>query len=198
MRAKRTGLAAVVACGLGAPTLGQTAVLSVMHNDPDGLVEPGQSVRIYATIEYSGAVQIAGVAGSLLATPNVGAAGAPYTPLGGILVNVGMASGGGIEGYDVASVPPFFTGGLTLPGWSLSPSLILEYQWTAPATPGVVEFDFVASPLAPNVRLYAQLQSPAFTEAQTTYVGASLTVVPSVGVLWAFGAAGFAGRPKRR
>lgn len=199
MRAMRRVLAAGIVCGAGASSLAQTAVVTVVHDDPDGFVEPGQAVRIGVMVDWAGGIQLAGLAGSLGPTPDVGVASVPTTPLGGPLVNVGAPLGGGIVGYDVASIPPSFTAGPSIiPGWAFPPIPVLEYTWTAPATPGVVEFDFVASPLAPNVRLYTSLVSPAFTEAQTTYVGTSLTVVPGVGSVWMLGAAAAALARRRR
>ncbi|MCB9840381.1 MAG: hypothetical protein H6809_01855 [Phycisphaeraceae bacterium] len=177
----------------------QTATVIVSHDDPDGLVEPGQAVRIGVMVDWTGGIQLAGLAGSLGPTPDVGIASSPSSPLGGPLVNVGTPLGGGIVGYDVASIPPFFTAGPNvIPSWAFPPIPVLEYTWTAPATPGVVEFDFTPRALAPNVRLYTSLLSIAPVEAQTTYVGTSLTVVPGVGVLWAFGAAAVVVGRRRR
>lgn len=173
----------IVTMSLGVPALGQPVFVTVSHDDPDGVVEPGQVVQIRATLDWMMfQSQFAGIAGSMGPAQGVGAASSPATTLPGqsSLVNVGVASGAGVFGFDVASIPPFFLGGLTLPVWNNWTINLLEYTWTAPTDyAGPVDFAFTPSALAPHARFYTSLQSPGWVEVPTTYVGTSIIVVPS-------------------
>ncbi|MCA9287146.1 MAG: hypothetical protein KDA05_01090, partial [Phycisphaerales bacterium] len=55
----------------------------------------------------------------------------------------------------------------------------------------------MADPIAPNVRLYPSISTPAFVEAQTTYIGTSILVIPAPGGVAVLGLVGLA-QPRRR
>lgn len=59
------------------PALAQSAILTVSHNDPDGLVAPGQTVLIAASLAWVANGQVCRIAGSLMATPDRGTAANP-------------------------------------------------------------------------------------------------------------------------
>ena len=64
--------------------------------------------------------------------------------------------------------------------------------------PGVYTINWVAPGSAPNVRIYTSTASPAFTEAQTTYRGATITVTPAPASLALVGLGGLVAGRRRR
>ncbi|MCB9840878.1 MAG: hypothetical protein H6809_04410 [Phycisphaeraceae bacterium] len=198
------GLAAGVLCAGVASA--QTATVTVVHDDPDGLVEPGQTVRIDVLVEWEPATAwFAGLQGDLGPTPGVGAASnvASIFPQSA-LVNWGQVSGGGITGLQFAIVPPF---GLWCYPWPppggggtglIGP--LVSYDWTAPTDYlGPVSFDWRSPAGVPNLRVFPSLLSPVFIEASTAYTPATLTVVPGPGGAVVVGvAAALASRRSRR
>lgn len=156
----------------------QTATLIVSHDHPTGLVQPGESVRITASVTWSGAYQLARVAGDALAQPDVGIAGAGSGNVGaGPLVHFGTPVGGSVHGVDVGSGPP--AGFFLYPLFYEQPVPFLMYDWTAPGSPGVVRFDWRPSSTMPEVQVYLSITSVASTPVPTTYLGTSITVIPA-------------------
>lgn len=180
--------------------LGVVVTVLVSHNDPDGIVNPGQVVHIDAVLSWtSSANQFAGARGGLIASPNVGAGSAiqsAYVP--GALVNLGQINGGSLVGLDIAQTPAFFTGGFMVPpsGQYLGFELV-SYDWTAPTSgfEGEVLFDFVAHPNKPNIEFFGS--GPLWVPPMTTWIGTSLTVVPTPPTIGAFGILALA-RHRRR
>jgi len=95
---------------------------------------------------------------------------------------------GSVVGTYFAIVPSYFTASPN-PSTFLNTGVdLLRFKWTAPtpSMPTAVSFDFVRDPIRPNARFYPFLNSPAFIEAETTWIGASVLVLPapaSLGVL---------------
>lgn len=159
--------ALTTAAALAAPTLAQSATVTVSHDDPDGIVTPGQVVTIRLAMSAPGAPgTVAGLAGDLAPTPNVGLAAPAISPLpAGPTVNLGSPAGGAIAGLDIRG------------------PLVAEfasYQWTAPANHlGPVVFALTPAPGHPSVRIYPSPLTPAFVQVSTAYIPATLTVVPA-------------------
>lgn len=175
----------------------------MVHSDPDGIVLPGETVSVRASVTWSSAIQFAGLHGDARATNDLGVASSIGSALGGPLPPLwvfGVPAGGSVVGFDVATTPAFFQGS---PSWYLFQNTgfdVLKFDWTAPtvAVPTVVRFDFVAASIAPNVRLYPSTNSPAFVDAQTTYIGTSILVLPAPGGVLVLAAAGLASARRRR
>ena len=161
----------------------QSSWVHVSHDDADGIVAPGEVVRVKAVVSWIPAgVQFAGMKGDLRAAPNVGIASNRFSEfLQGGLVNLGQFSGGSIVGVDIAVAPSFFTGGVIVPpsgnNWGIE---VISYDWQAPVGfAGAVGFDWVPDPAAPNVRFFPPVGPPSWNWEPTVYVGTSLTVVPA-------------------
>lgn len=170
--------------------IAQTATVAVTHDDPDGLIEPGQVVRIDVNVTWrEQRMTFAGLKGDARATPNFGTA-SNHTSIfpQGALINWGQAVGGGIVGADFAVTLNFGLWCYPWPPSSLGTALIgpiLSFDWTAPTdAPGPVTFSFATPAAAPKVRLYATSASPNFSEAQTTFIPVTVTVVPAPAGLW--------------
>lgn len=187
---RMTALAAVlwalVVCAVASSAVAQTATIAVTHDDPDGVILPGETVRITMRISWTPAVQLAGFAGDLRADP-VGP-GAPGTIsnrfsrfLPSALTINGSVVADDILGIDIASTPGFFTPMVWPPWGSYTGFDAFAHDWTAPSSPGNYRFGFSPRDDRPNVRLYPSWSSPAWIEAPTTYLWASLTVIPGPG-----------------
>lgn len=184
---KVTILAAIwiLLSGAVSPTLGQTATLTVSHDDPDGIVTPGQTVRIKATLAWTGQSGFGYAIGSVRVTDDAGTASNPSFPYNFLqgpatVVQPGTPAGGSILDVVIQSgdVRPWF-GSPPLHPWGLQTGLVLtQYDWTAPTTAGVLEFQWIPGPAnpLPVVVLYSTGSSLAIP---TTYFGTSLTVVPA-------------------
>ncbi|MCA9287008.1 MAG: hypothetical protein KDA05_00400 [Phycisphaerales bacterium] len=194
-------LALVAVAGLAGVASAQTATMTVTANGSGAIsVAPGASVAIAATCVWGGAVQFAGVAGSINVSGNAGA-GSGFTSdfAAGALVNLGAFNGGSRQGMDIAVTPAFFTGGFIAPPSGNTTLNIGSYSLdTTGLAPGVYNVDFAASALAPNVRLFPSLQSPAFVEAQTTYRGATIEIIPAPASLALVGLGGLVAGRRRR
>ena len=195
---------AVLACAAASCAVAQTASVEVSHTDPNGIVQSGETIGIRVVVRWEGALQFAGLKGDALATDslgqsqNVGSAfGAPAPPLH----VYGAPRDGDVIGHDIATVPAFFLGS-PVPVTTLNTGAdFMTYNWIAPVvtSPTLVAFEFVADPTAPNVRLYPNTSTPAFVEAQTTYIGTSILVIPAPAGLGAFAIPlGCAVLPRRR
>lgn len=178
-------IAAVIGMGVACGTASaQLATVRVTHNSALGTIAPGETLRVTARLSWTEQMQWAGLRGDLLATDDAGlASNVGFHPflMPGALVRHGVPVGGSVKGTDIASVPGFFTATVPPPysnWWGVE---FFSYDWTAPSVsaPTWIDFAFVADPDAPNVRLYPTSTSPMFVEAITTYVPASILVVPA-------------------
>ncbi len=166
--------------------IAQSATVTVSHNDPDGFVEPGQSVRVRVVVTYAQAISFWEIRGSAIAEPNVGTASNnvfphEYPAAQQLIVNAGALNAGSVVDVRVRSGDNgFFFGGTTMPPWSNPPLTILQFDWTAPSVPGDVAFDWRPYGALPQVWLIAPLVSMTSpVPAATTYLGTSLTVIPA-------------------
>ena len=194
-------LALVAVAGLAGVASAQSATMTVTANGgANASVLPGASVDIAASLTWGGAVQFAGVAGSIVVDGNAGA-GSGFTSdfNAGALVNLGAFNGGSREGMDIAVTPAFFTGGVIVAPSGNTTLNIGSYSLdTTGLAPGIYNVGFQATALAPNVRLFPSTSSPGFVEAQTTYVGASIEIVPAPASLALVGLGGLVVGRRRR
>lgn len=169
--------AIAVSLGLACPALAQSATVTVSHNDPDGLVDPGQVITVRVDLSWLPVPSLAGLAGDLLPTPSRGSSANITSALPrGPLVQLGTPIQGGVVGIAIRA-PSNLSGP------------IVAFEWTAPLNaPGPVTFAFIPSPATPNVRIFPASGSQGFVEAQTTFISASLTVVPSPATVAVLGA----------
>lgn len=205
---RHTHQIAVFVFGLAvAPALAQTGALTITHNDPDGLVTPGQVVEFNVALDWSDSYFFWEIAGGVNASPNLGAAGNPQfgasNPpiIAATVINPGVASGGGVNGVHVLSgfnpgsgFPPVFAAPWWADGFSL-----LRFEWTAPANPGTVDFAWTPRPDLPNPLIFTSHLTSTPTPIPTTYLGTSLTVVPTPASFLPFAVAPFVlARTRRR
>lgn len=192
---------------IAAPTpalFASTATLTVGHDDPDGIVLPGETVRITATLAWTGQSGFGYFAGSVRATDDAGTASNPSFPysfvqLPATVVQPGTPSGGSILDVDIQSgdVSPWF-GSPPLSPWGLQGGLIqTQYDWTAPVSAGEVEFDWISDPGTPLPVVFRYFSGSSLA-MPTTYLGTSLTVVPAPGSAFLLGVAGLSGPRRRR
>lgn len=185
----------------------QTATVDVSHNDPDGIVSPGESVRITVWHTRSGSI-LAGIGGDVVASGDLGAAANLTTDLfPGSSVQtaypgtLGTPVGGSVRGvqFEFTSHPAFVA--MVSPAYINSSGIeVLSYDWTAPsvAQPTTIDFDWSPSAAFPDV--YAIV--PPFNELHwaflpTTYTGTSLIVLPSPATLGVLGLGFFVPRRRR-
>lgn len=181
----------------------QSAVLTVSHDDPHGLVSPGQTVRVMAVLTRTVAVELYEIKGSVRATPDAGTSATPVFPYQvqawpERVVNPGTPGLGSVLDIHIrqgaSSMVPF--AGLSAPPWNLGwfPAglTITQFDWTAPTTPGIVTFDWRADPAVPDATLIYTSQ-PHFRATSTTYVGTSLIVIPAPGGVALLAALGWLG-----
>lgn len=156
----------------------QSASVTVTHTHPTGLVQPGETIRINVILTWTGVFALHHIAGEAVATPDVGMAASPYAPNGpSPFVNPGSPDLGSIRGVDIMSGPPGFLGGPS--PYFASPLYFLRYDWTAPTQAGEVEFTWISRPDLPNALFYQQYASIEPIVVPTTYLGTSITVVPT-------------------
>ncbi|MCB9840521.1 MAG: hypothetical protein H6809_02575 [Phycisphaeraceae bacterium] len=164
----------------------QSAHIVVTHDDPDGLVDPGQVVRINFRISWTANHTLSTLLGDAVARPDAGVASNPGTEL-----NMGQPSGslalgtpalGSVRGFSLIWGPSPFQ----MPGTTYWDGLdFLWYEWEAPAVPGPFEFDFVFDPQTQGAWLNAGLTN--VFKVDLTSDPASLVVVPSPGALVVLG-----------
>lgn len=92
----------------------QSAQIVVSHDDPDGIVNPGQMVRITYHLGWGQFFALASMKGDAIVTPNEGGAFNPVNGLNGGLpapgIGPGVPEGGSIRGFSAQIPPPFFLG----------------------------------------------------------------------------------------
>ncbi|MEZ6232669.1 MAG: MYXO-CTERM sorting domain-containing protein [Phycisphaerales bacterium] len=194
-------LALVAVAGLAGVASAQSATVAVTANGgANASVAPGAIVSIATTATWGGAVQFAGLAGSINVSGNAGA-GANFTSdfSAGTLVNLGAFNGGSRQGIDIAVTPAVFTGGFIVPPSGNTTLNIGSYDLdTTGLAPGIYNVDFNASALAPNVRLFLTTSTPSFVEAQTEYRGATIEIIPAPASLALVGLGGLVAGRRRR
>ncbi len=107
----------------------------------------------------------------------------------------GSFSGGSRVGADIANPPPGFS--MPFPPFASHPMPVWQYNITL-SDPGIFSIIWVSPASAPNVRVYATVGSFNFTEAQTTYVGATITVTPTPSTITIIASCGVLARRGRR
>lgn len=188
----RTRLVGVVLCAAGAmgdttPAIAQSATIEVVHDDPDGVVLPGQTVRISVLASFTGGGMLGGLSGD---TVNSGAQGiasgiSSWYPSGG-LVNLGVPVGGSVYDTQIAVVPGYFGPcGFLLPYCSWNSGVhVLEFDWQAGPVeaPTLASFNFLASPTLPGLVVFpTPFLTPNWVVLPTDFSGTSLLVVPGPG-----------------
>jgi len=206
----RNLLSFIVSAAVSASCPGQSAVVRLDHDDPDGIVMPGETVGLTLSTSWQSAPPIYALSlhrieGDILASPNAGTAtnhlvppvlgnypGSslnPGTPSNGSIVGIALDQGG-LTWYGFGQFPPF--------PWGNSTGItLLTFDWTAPSTPGEIQFGWVASSSLPLPEM-AWLPAPILRPIPTTYLGASLTVIPAPSIAAALLAAGLVLCPRRR
>ncbi len=164
---------------------GQTATVTVAHNDSDGLVEPGQVVTITATISWTGALALWEVKGGIRATPDWGTASNArlrqfFPPLPASVLEPGTPIAGSLSGTHLLyGTLGWFGFQSPDPPWGQGSGLeLVAFDWTAPTESGQVRFDWLASTSVPQP-LMVFFQAAPIQPISTTYVGTSLVVVPA-------------------
>lgn len=191
----------------------QPALLEVALTDPGtnasvSVVEPGESVRVTATLSWQPGVQLAWIAGDMICQP-IGAGGegivsnlfSQFVP--NFQVTLGTVVGDDIVGLNARSTPSFFTGGgwITPPFANWNGLIVYRYDWAAPAEAGQYTFEFVPvapAPGEPPVAVYPSIASPIPSPMPTTPVGATLTVVPTPAALAPLALAAIVAPTRRR
>lgn len=189
----RAQIALLVAAASVAPALAQTAAVAVSHDDPDGVVAPGETVRITAWHTRSSESTLAGIGGDLLALGDLGVATNPMSALRPLAsgstyqFSLGAPSGGSVRGISFEFLShPNFVPSVLLPYQSWGGVELYSFDWTAPSvsTPTTVNFDWVPSTTYPNV--YAIIPPYSgfhWAFLPTTYTGASVLVLPAPATL---------------
>jgi hypothetical protein len=200
---KRLAIAVpLLAAGLASA---QHADLTITHDDPDGIVLPGQTVNFELRISWTSAFQILRVSGDIAAADNLGLASGLAGPTPGELFapwssSLGTPAGGSIDNINLEFIPLFFVAGLP-PCVSYAPSAnlgpFLSWQWTAPATPATIDIDFIPELGTTGVWALMSPVTPFANPMPTTYHGTSLTVIPAPAALAAL-AVGAVLAPRRR
>ncbi len=192
---------------LATPALAQTATVTVSHNDPDGIVEPGQTINVRVDVTWSPGsssnwILFAGLAGDVLPAPTTGTSSNVTSIFAtSALANLGQPTSGGVVGIDIANPPTFgFSGCYPWPPPVNGPSSLagefIAFDWTAPTdNPGPVTFAFTPHPAHPGVRLFPSSSSANFIYAETTFLPITLTVTPAPASIAALA---FALIPRRR
>jgi hypothetical protein len=195
-------LALVAVAGIAGVASAQTATMTVTADGTNAVtVNPGESVNINAELSWTGAVQFAGVKGAIRVEGN-GGAGSNFTSdfPAGLQVLYGAFNGGSREGMDFAITPALFTGGTIIPPSGNSSGVTIG-NYTLDTTgmaAGTYNVGWEAEPTAPSVRLYLTTTSPGFVEAQSTYIGATITIVPAPASLALVGLGGLVAGRRRR
>ena len=172
----------------------QSAMLSLSHDDPDGLVSPGEVVAVTLRIAWSEPppnLVLGLLQGDITASPGVGVASNPAfahaNPWANQLtvLNPGTAVGGGLRGVDIQSglYDPFGTG-FGPPPWGVHTGFdVVRFDWEAPSTLGPVEFSWTnTNTIGTGPGPVFFLNGSTIITSPTAYASATLTVVPAPGV----------------
>ncbi|MCA9287262.1 MAG: hypothetical protein KDA05_01680 [Phycisphaerales bacterium] len=179
-----SNVAAILAVVLGCcciPAAAQTATIRLVHDDPDGLVEPGHVVRIAAMLHWDMAYLVfAATGGDVVTSPALGVSADPETPFYHVGTSPGTPWLGGVRDFRATGTPPLFVP-LPLPpqAWRPDPVAALTFDWTAPAQAGEYSFEYVPSAEFPSIMLYPATNSQFGVPVSSAYFGTSLTVVPA-------------------
>ncbi len=194
----KNALALVAIAGLASLATAQTANVVVTANGgANAVIAPGGVVNVAVTIAHN-QFSVAGIQGGSIVAGNAGAGGSFATSIpAGALVVLGSFSGGSRTGVDIAFTPPGFTGGFAVPPSGTNPMPVFTYDITGLAV-GTYSLNWVSPASAPNVRLYATAGSTNFLEAQSTYTGATITVIPAPASLALVGLGGLVAGRRRR
>lgn len=169
----------------------QQAELFISHDDPDGMVEPGQVVRMEIRLNWSGVFQVAALRGDVTASPGLGevsgqagpSPGSYFTPWSSSL---GAPVDGGLRAIALEFIWIGFTGGLVLPCVSGCNAVWcgtwVSWDWTAPVVeqPTQVAFGFTARAGETGLAGYVA-STPLTTPMGVEVVGTALTVTPAPG-----------------
>jgi uncharacterized protein (TIGR03382 family) len=198
----KKALALAVVAGLATMASAQSATITTTANGgAAAVVAPGSTVQINAVVSWTGAVQLAGLKGAVTVAGNAGAGGnftSEFTA--GSLVNLGAFTGGSRTGLDIGVTPAFFTGGFIVPPTGNSAGISFakyDLNLTGVAA-GTYAVGFTPDATAPNVRLYVTTATPGFVEAQTSLVGATITITPAPASLALVGLGGLVAGRRRR
>ncbi len=177
----RHGIALLALAGVAAIASAQPAatVTTTVHGAASATISPGGSVHVEVKIAHNGAM-VAGIFGGSVITDNAGTPSGFFTTIPTIaaipLASLGYFVGGSRVGADINNPPPGFPT-LLYPFYT-NPMPVWEYD-LALSDPGVYSIIWVSPAATPNIRLYPSLVSVSVVEAQTTYVGATITVTPT-------------------
>lgn len=176
---------------------GQTAIVTTsVNNGGMATIEPGGTVSVSVRIAHD-QFSVAGIQGGTVVEGNAGV-GSNFTTTIPSLPTVVLGSfvGGSRVGADIAFTPAAGFGHVTPPSGT-NPMPVWRYDLTL-AEPGVYDITWVPTLVSPNVRLYSSIGAFSFTEAQTTYVGARITVVPGAPTVWVLAVSGVLVARRRR
>ena len=194
MRRLVSALVPAVLTGIAAA---QTATLAVSHDDPDGIVLPGETVRITTWHTRSGSSILAGIGGDIVASGDLGQAAnfgsylQPPSSHPTYPSSWGTPAGGSVLGiqFEFVSHPMFVF--VVQPIYGQSSGVeILSYDWTAPsvAQSTTVDFDWVPSAAFPDVyAIVPPYNGLHWAYLPTTYTGTSLIVLPTPATLGVVG-----------
>lgn len=182
MRPAQQLFVALPAALLAPGAAGLSAMIQVFHNDLDGIIDPGQTVRIDYYLTWDTFPYLASMQGDAVATPNRGVARNPVIGFNqghvGPTTNPGTPDGGSIRGFVALHHP---VTGFVVPGFTWTPLGItaLSYEWTAPGPEHAGEYDFTFEfdSQWPSIYLYPGVQT-GFEAVPTTVVPMTLTVIP--------------------
>lgn len=182
-----------------ATAFAQDATIRITHDDPDGIVQPGQVVRISALLDWQNYYAFGATGGSVVANPALGEAsnlGTAFSP-SPTLTTLGTAVQGGVTGFRAVGLSPLFVPVLFPPYLgTTTPALLLAFDWTAPGLAGQHEFVYAPSAEFPLVRLFPDAREFP-VPVSTAYIGTNLTVIPTPSVV-AFLVFGVATAQRRR
>ncbi|MEZ6232668.1 MAG: hypothetical protein R3B68_00620 [Phycisphaerales bacterium] len=197
----KKALALVAIAGLAGVAAAQPAatVVTSVNGGASATVAPGATISVASVVSWTGGVQFAGIQGGPTVQGNAGA-GSNFTSAftAGTLVNLGSFNGGSRTGMDIAVTPAVFTGGFIVPPSGNSSGINLAAYDLVINDPGTYTINWVAPGSAPNVRIFVTTSTPAFTEANTTYRGATITVTPAPASLALVGLGGLVAGRRRR
>lgn len=180
MRATCAGLAtgALIATHSSA----QSASVTVTHNDADGILLPGEIVRVQFAVSWSPspAWMLASLRGDAVTSPNGGELinrGSDFQS--GQLVNLGSVSGASVIGFEAWHQPPGWVPSIT-PPFVTTPALAAWFDWRAPTNTGTYQFKWNPHAQQQSILLWYRFGTQITpTAASTTYFGASIIVVPT-------------------